>query len=106
MTTFQEKLIIKLLKEEVAYHYQGLQNEVLDGERTQASYNEGLNLETALNIATSALNEAYKKGYLDSPQSAPIIEAKHIKFLGNDRIDPLKMVASVEALNEMGWQPA
>lgn len=101
MTTFQEKLIIKLLKEEVTYHYQGLQNEVLDGERTQASYNELLDLETALNIATNVLNEAYKDGFLSSAQSIPIIEAKHIKFLGNDRINTLKMVASVEALREM-----
>lgn len=39
------------------------------------------------------LAEAYKIGYLKNEQSKNVIEAKHIKFLGNDVINEMKEMA-------------
>lgn len=39
------------------------------------------------------LAEAYKVGYLKNEQSKNAIEAKHIKFLGNDVINEMKEAA-------------
>lgn len=39
------------------------------------------------------LLEAYKIGYLKNEQTKNVIEAKHIKFLGNDVINEMKEMA-------------
>lgn len=39
------------------------------------------------------LLEAYKIGYLKNEQTKNVIEAKHIKFLGNDVINEMKDMA-------------
>ena len=100
MATFQEKLIHNIIRDNVTYHYQGMLNEVFDGDRTEASFKAQLNEGTAQGIATMALSEAYKDGYLTSPITGVATEAKHIKFLGNDRLEYLKGVASRNAIRK------
>ena len=103
MATFKEKLISRLLKEKVVYHYAGLENMVLDGDMTQAEFDSQLTEEQAKQVADTELNSAYKSGYLDSHIDHVVVESRHIKFLGNERLEHIKGVASRNALRRFGW---
>lgn len=96
MYTFQEKLLLKGFKNSLNFHVGGLLNSIEDGDTTVEQFKEYVTAEQLIEVLQDELNEAYKKGYykIDS-NSGIIIEAKHLKFLGNDKLLELRYLAAV-----------
>lgn len=89
----KEVVIITILKENIVYEVAGWFNEVQDGHRTEESYEAMTTDDDLMSLADWSLQEAYKDGVLRSESSNRAIEAKHIKFLGNEFIGKMKEVA-------------
>lgn len=101
MVTNQEKLFHKILKENIIWELAGWENALADGSIDQKEYNEIMTEETALEIANDLMKTAWKEGHLTSNMSPISIEAKHLKFMGTERIEHLKKVACLNALVEL-----
>ena len=85
-----EKMIKKLVKQNVLFEIQGWENMVDDGELKNEDI-ENLSSETNLmKKMDNILKESYTNGMLESPMNDIVMEAKHIKFLGNKKLDLIK----------------
>lgn len=98
MATRDENLLHSILKNNIMWELGGYENAWFDGELTCEEFNAMLTEENAMEIATYNLNEAYRKGHLESETNGIALEAKHIKFMGNERIEHIKQVACRNAL--------
>lgn len=96
--TFQENLIVRLLTDNLKYEVAGWENQKNDGGLTEKEFDERMDAVNMFEMLGNMLNEAYKKGFLESQQTSVVIEAKHIKFLGNEKIDKLKSIALMNVL--------
>ena len=79
-------MIKKLVKQNVVFEIQGWENMVDDGELKKEDI-ENLSL---MKIMDNILKESYTNGMLESPMTDIVMEAKHIKFLGNKKLDLIK----------------
>lgn len=79
--------LINMMRDTLLWEYQGF---VHDGEGDTFKANMRTYLDEML------LN-AYKIGYLKNEQTKEVMEAKHIKFLGNKALDEIKDMAVLMA---------
>lgn len=99
-TNYKEKLAIKVLAENVEFHLGGLENAFLDGDITEEKYNQEQEIQKLFDFATDVLNDAMRSGnMLESPYTNIVIEAKHLKFLGKERLDFIKGMAVAKAIS-------
>ena len=98
MKKSNETMTIAILKDILAYEISGWENEVEDGNTTPERYEELTDVSRLDKIATSSLNDAYQDGLLESPVSSATIESKHLKFLGNAKLEEIKKSAVTLAL--------
>lgn len=101
MSTFTENLAVKILSDNLVYHYAGLQNSVQDGNMTEQELNEEMLPEEMIGTADFFLKEAYKKGELVSEYSGVMVEAKHLKFLGTSKLVDVKNQAVTLAVGKL-----
>ena len=84
--TFNEKVAIMLISDQLRYHFGGVYNGFLAGHYDEKEYEEMVKEEEFYNMAEYILSNAYKVGYLDSESSNYVLEAKHLKFLGKEKL--------------------
>lgn len=95
MTNYEKELFTKILTGNIKYEIAGKENEMLDGYITREEFKGMLNL---LNVANQLFNEAYTTGYFKSSKTDTVIEAKHVKFLGNEELEIIKTTAVLHAM--------
>lgn len=95
--TFKQDMFLKILTDNIVYEIAGQENDMADGFITEEEFEEFKTTDNLMELATSLINAAYKDGHFESVQSEQCIEAKHIKFMGNEKIDTYKQVAIVNA---------
>ena len=100
MKNFTEKMLYKILKGNLCDHFGGIYNGLLDGHYTESEYDDMTTEEEFLNMANYFLKNAYKIGYLESEYDNIAMEAKHIKFLGKEKIDMIIKKAVEKAMQE------
>lgn len=99
MYTFQEKLLLKGFKNSLNFHIGGLLNSIEDGDYTPEEFKAWVTMPNLEQFLQDELNEAYKKGYYSiESNSGIIVEAKHFKFLGNEKLLELKYIAAATIL--------
>ena len=98
MKKSNEERATKLLKDILSYEISGWENEVEDGNMTNERFEELIEVSHLNKMATSLLNDAYQEGFLDSPINNSTMESKHLKFLGNAKLDEIKEAAITLAL--------
>ena len=91
--SFHETEIIDALKGAIGSEVGGLENSLLDGHITEAEFTEKTSLEGKYQLALSVLKQAQRDGVLENPMNDRVIEEKHIRFLGSDRINELALQA-------------
>ena len=79
--------LINMMRDTLLWEYQGC---VYDGEGDTFK----ANMRTYLD---EMLLDAYRIGYLKNEQTNAVMEAKHIKFLGNKALDEIKAIAVLMA---------
>lgn len=100
MTKFEKELFAKILKGNIKFEIAGKENEMLDGYITPEEFEEFKTTQNLLNVAAQIFTEAYTTGYFKSSKTDTVIEAKHIKFLGNEEIEGIKIIAVLQAQME------
>lgn len=96
--TFKEKLAIKLLKDNLLFDQGGNENGILDGDNTPEELEEFMKVENLVDLADNYLSEAFKTGYLKSHKTDIVLESKHLKFLGKEKLTDIKIMAAATVL--------
>lgn len=97
MTNFEQELFEKILKGNIKYEITGKENEMLDGYITEEEFEDFKTTQNLLDVAAQIINNAYRDGYFKSVKTDRVIEAKHVKFLGNEKIESIKIMAVLKA---------
>lgn len=79
--------LARILEDNVLHEVGGYENEMLDGDITEEEYETRMSAETLTHEALYVLKAGYKNGYIKSPNTGETLEAKHLKFLGNDMLN-------------------
>lgn len=98
--SFTEKLAAKLLSDNLVYELQGWDNAVSDGDMTKEEFTSFLAASNMFNMVENLWSDAMKEGILRSHQTDVIVEAKHLKFLGNAKITSIKAFAVDKAISQ------
>ncbi|AXC33944.1 hypothetical protein LM99_0044 [Enterococcus phage vB_EfaS_LM99] len=98
MTNYEKELFTKILTGNIKYEIAGKENEMLDGYITREEFEEFKGMLNLLNVANQLFNEAYTTGYFKSSKTDTVIEAKHVKFLGNEELEIIKTTAVLHAM--------
>lgn len=98
MTNNTEKAFYSIMLNNINYELGGWENSVSDGEMTQEECDKLCEKDVLIESANDMLKYAYEIGHLEKENSFYALEAKHIKFLGNERIQKLIELAVNKAL--------
>lgn len=95
---FQKIMATKILKENVIHHFAGFENSYRDGYMTKEEILKIFDIPNFIEYATNELSFSMKKGnMLYSPITDKVIEAKHLKFLGKETLESIKVASGVNA---------
>lgn len=95
---FQKFMAIRILKENVLHHFAGFENSYRDGDMTKEEILEIFEINNFIEHATDELSRAMKKGnMLESPITNQVMEAKHLKFLGKETLEIVRVVGGANA---------
>ena len=97
-----EKAVFTILRDNMRMTIGGWQNAVSDGDFEMDYYNKLVTDEHLLMEANELLLDAYDEGYLESEMDSLVVEAKHIKFLGKDKISEIVAKAVEYSVKESG----
>lgn len=95
---FQKFLAIRLLKESTLHHFAGFENAYRDGDMERDEILELFTVENFIDYSTGELSRSMEKGnMLTTPMSNQVMEAKHLKFLGTDTLEIVRVVSGANA---------
>lgn len=86
--TFAESILTNSLYSQLKWEIGGVENAILDGEMTHDDLKEFMGEGHLKAMADHIVNEGYKTGHFKNGNV--LYESKHIKFLGNARIEAVK----------------
>ena len=95
-----ERMFYSILNENLCYHFGGIYNGLCDGHYSEEKFEEMTIEKEFFKMDDYILKNAYKVGYLESESDNLAIEAKHIKFLGKEKIDAIIKKAVKQAMEE------
>lgn len=102
--TKQEKMVLVAFDSILGFEYGGLVNAVFDGNMTSDDFAKEVTVEDMEQTLKAEMEEAYETGYLQADNGQILIEANHLKFLGNNRLDKLMTIASKKMIKDSDIQ--
>lgn len=100
-TTFQEKMVQKAFNRIADFYVGGQLNAFEDEDITVEEYEDSTSVEDIMGNLRHELNYAIKNGYLDLDEGGMVIEAKHLKFMGNVKLESMMEKAAIKSLNNL-----
>lgn len=95
---FQKNMAIKIIKENVAFNFAGIENSYRDGYMNKEEVLEMFEMSNFIENANEELSIAMKKGnMLESQATGLAMEAKHLKFLGKENLEIVKLISASKA---------
>lgn len=98
--TFNEKMVIKMLQDNLIFDIAGLEIEIENEGLEQSKLDDYMKPENLAATAHEYMLDAFKMGHFKSHRSNAIIEAKHLKFSGKEKLDMIELMAAAGTLGE------